>query len=91
MASPTNEAKELHDLMVELKLPIRAVVECGLGVTSTAFYCWRDKAVLIPQERRQQLRDLIDTLEHYRDKGILPVSKDELAWEGLVAITERKG
>lgn len=90
-ASPTNEAKELHELMLELKLPIAAVIEYGLGVTTTAFYAWRDRAVLMPQDRREQMRDLVDTLKHYRDKGILPADKNELIWEGLVALSERKG
>lgn len=86
-----NEAKELHELLLELRLPVRAVIECGLGITSSAFYSWRDKAVLIPQNRREQMRDLIDTLKHYREIGVLPASRDEIAWAGLVALTEQKG
>ena len=85
----TDEAQELHQLIKELGLPHKAIIECGLGITSQAFYLWRGKQAMTPPDRRQQMRDMIDTLRHWQEKGVLPVNKNMLVWEGLLAITDR--
>lgn len=88
--SMDNPFADLHELLTELKLPITAVVNNGLGVTTTCYYAWRDNPMWAPVERVEQARDLYDTLVSYRERGLLPLDKQDLIWWGLVYLTELK-
>lgn len=57
-----------------------------LGVSRATIHKWDEGGV--PSDKISQLETLRQTLQHYIDKGKLPVDREELLWQGIIHLTE---
>lgn len=57
-----------------------------LGVSRATLHKWDEGS--IPSDNIAKLEALRETLQYYIDKGKLPVTKEELLWQGIIHLTE---
>ena len=85
-----NPAKRVLELAQQVKIPVAVIVEEILeGLPHSTLYYWSDRgADTIPAPWQKVLNDLADTLEYYRDHGVLQPNRTNYIWQGLLHLTE---
>lgn len=81
-----NMMSQVLELSRRADIPDNIVARKILGVSRATTHLWVRNGV--PKARVEQVTQLIQTLQHYLDSGILPIERDEMLWQGLVHVTE---
>lgn len=81
-----NMMSQVLELSRRADIPDNIVARKMLGVSRATTHSWAKHGV--PNGRVEQLTKLKQTLQHYLDSGILPLTREELLWQGLVHVTE---
>lgn len=83
-----NVLKETLELAKSAGIPEGLVAREILGVTRATLHNWKRSGY--PPQREDQLQALRDTLQKHLDDGTLPMTREQLIWQGILHITECK-
>lgn len=84
-----NPAGKLIELAKEVNIPTKVIVREILGISRTTLFNWSYCPDKVPAKWVPVLNDLIETLERYRDTGILENrSVEDYVWQGIIHLTE---